>query len=80
MPRTSVYIEDRLYKKLVEESISKYGSTKHISKVLNEKLLLAEKLKARQDESLPVISIKKKMNWKSVERVVEREMKKAWKE
>ena len=81
MPRTSVYIEEELYKKLVEESIAKYGSTRHLSKVINEKLLLAEKLsKRKKEKSLPIVSIGKRINWKFVEKVVEREVEKLWKE
>ena len=82
MPRTSVYIEDELYKKLVEESIRRYGSTKHISKILNEKLMLAEKLELskRKRIDLPVVSIGRKIDWKDVEKIVEREMERAWKE
>ena len=81
MPRTSVYIEDELYKKLVEESIAKYGSTRHLSKVINEKLLLAEKLQKQKKEStLPVVSIGKRIDWKFVEDVVEKEVEKSWKE
>ena len=82
MPRTSVYIEDRLYRKLVEESVKRYGSTKHISKVLNEKLLLAEKLSKVQKKivELPVVSIGKKLDWKIVEKTIEKETENLWKE
>ncbi len=81
MPRTTVYIEDELYKKLVEESIAKYGSTKHLSKIINEKLIIAEKLsKQKRKKSLPIVSIGKRINWKFVEKVVEKEIEKLWKE
>lgn len=36
--RTTVLIDDEVYEKLVQESVKKYGSTKAISKVLNERL------------------------------------------
>ena len=34
--KTTVLIDEKLYKKLVMRSIEKYGSTKNVSKVLNE--------------------------------------------
>ncbi|MFH0949387.1 MAG: hypothetical protein V1802_02775 [Candidatus Aenigmatarchaeota archaeon] len=36
--KTTVLIDEQLYKKLVMKSIEKYGSTKNISKLLNELL------------------------------------------
>jgi metal-responsive CopG/Arc/MetJ family transcriptional regulator len=38
LKRTTVMLEEDLYKKLVEESIRRYGSTRKISKVINELL------------------------------------------
>jgi len=40
--RTTVILEDDVYEKLVQESIKRYGTTRALSKVLNE--LLREKL------------------------------------
>lgn len=34
--KTTILIEDKLYKKLVEESIKRYGNAKNISLTLNE--------------------------------------------
>lgn len=34
--KTTVIIEDELYRKLVNEAVKKYGNTKSISKLLNE--------------------------------------------
>ncbi len=45
--RTTVVFDDEVYEMLVLESIRRYGSTKGISKVLNE--LLKEKLGARNE-------------------------------
>mgnify|MGYP001569120227 CR=1 FL=1 len=36
--KTTVLIEDKLYQKLVQESIQKYGNAKNISHTLNEVL------------------------------------------
>ncbi|MBS7655459.1 hypothetical protein KEJ50_03055 [Candidatus Bathyarchaeota archaeon] len=36
--RTTILLEQDIYKKLIEESLRKYGTTKAISRVLNELL------------------------------------------
>lgn len=41
--KTTIIIEDELYRKLVNEAVKKYGNTKSISKLLNE--ILKESLK-----------------------------------
>ncbi len=45
--RTTILLEDEVYEKLVRESIRRYGSSKAISKVINE--LLKESLSARNE-------------------------------
>ncbi len=45
--RTSVVLDEDIYEKLVEESIRRYGTTRAISRVLNE--LLRESLKGKAD-------------------------------
>ena len=50
--RTTVILEDDVYKRLVQESIRRYGTARAISKVLNE--ILREELSAR-DELLQLI-------------------------
>ena len=38
MVKTTINLRDDIYKKLVKEAIEKYGNTKNISKLVNEKL------------------------------------------
>ena len=45
--RTTVLLEDDVYEKLVKESIRRYGTTRALSKVLNE--LLRESLSAKHE-------------------------------
>lgn len=45
--RTTVLLEDPVYEKLVKESIRRYGTTRALSKVLNE--LLRESLSAKHE-------------------------------
>jgi hypothetical protein len=42
--KTTVNLDDDLYKKLVKETVEKYGNTKKLSKLINEKLERAEGL------------------------------------
>lgn len=78
MVRTTVVIEDDLYRKLVEESVKRYGSTRKLSKLINEKL--RESKKPRPSElKLPRVKLGKKINWRFVEKTVEK-MGTSWKE
>jgi hypothetical protein len=43
--KTTMIIEDELYRKLVNEAVKKYGNTKSISKLLND--ILKETLKGK---------------------------------
>ncbi len=45
--RTTVILDDDVYEKLVKESIRRYGTTRALSKVLNE--LLRESLSGREE-------------------------------
>ena len=44
--RTTILLDDDVYRTLVDESIRRYGSTKALSKVLNEEL--RKSLRARE--------------------------------
>ena len=38
MVKTTVILDDDIYQELVKEAVEKYGSTKKLSKMINEKL------------------------------------------
>ena len=38
MVKTTVNLDDKIYEEIVKESIEKYGSTKNISKIINQRL------------------------------------------
>ena len=44
MVKTTIILDDELYKKLVDECIRRYGSTRKLSKLINEKLWKLERL------------------------------------
>ncbi|MGB9729584.1 MAG: hypothetical protein ACP5GU_07465 [Thermoprotei archaeon] len=50
--RTTVILDDDLYKKIVEKSLEKYGNARGISKVINE---LLRKTLSGEDELLNLI-------------------------
>jgi len=42
MVKTTINLRDDVYKKLVRETVEKYGNTKNLSRLINEKLEKAE--------------------------------------
>jgi len=67
MVKTTIILDDELYKRLVQESLEKYGSTKKLSQLINEKLrgeatkrvLKKERLRVRIGRNLKPEDIEK---------------------
>jgi metal-responsive CopG/Arc/MetJ family transcriptional regulator len=70
MVKTRVILEDELYKKLVQEAIEKYGSTRKLSKLINQKLKQGNVLQA-EDEKRMRIKLGRKLT-KELEEAIER--------
>jgi len=70
MVKTTIILDDDLYKKLIRESIERYGSTKKLSFLINEKL---RKLEGEVLETKDRITFKigKKLPPKEIERLIE---------
>lgn len=49
--KTTVNLDDDLYKKLVKETVEKYGNTKNLSRLINEKLGRAEGIADKEDSA-----------------------------
>ncbi len=47
--KTTINLNDDLYKRLVKETVERYGNTKNLSKLINEKLGKAEGLGGATD-------------------------------
>jgi len=47
--KTTINLNDDLYKRLVKESVERYGNTKNLSRLINERLERAEGLAYRTD-------------------------------
>ena len=48
MVKTTISLDDEIYKKLIKESIERFGSTKKLSWLINEKLRLSEKISTHE--------------------------------
>ena len=47
--KTTINLNDDLYKRLVKETVERYGNTKNLSRLINERLERAEGLAYRTD-------------------------------
>ncbi len=52
MVKTTINLDDEIYKKLIKEAVEKYGKTRAFSKLINEKLKEAEKIAVPKKEEL----------------------------
>ena len=50
MAKTTINLDNEIYKKLVREAVEKYGTTRTLSKLINEKLKIAESIKNKREE------------------------------
>jgi hypothetical protein len=73
MVKTTVILEDELYRRLVQEAIEKYGSTRKLSKLINEKLKQGNVLQAKGEKRMRI-----KLGRKLTEKELEEAIEKAW--
>ncbi|MEM1546175.1 MAG: hypothetical protein QXY40_03545 [Candidatus Methanomethylicia archaeon] len=73
MVKTTIILEDELYKQLVKEALEKYGSTRKLSLLINQKLK-GEVLEKEQKRT--TIKIGKKLKPEEIEKLIE----KGWEE
>lgn len=69
MVKTTIILEDRLYKELVNEAIEEYGSTRKLSVLINRKL--------KQSESIKKIEKVKKVRMRLGRRFGQKELQEA---
>ena len=50
MAKITINLEDDIYKKLVKEAVEKYGTTRTLSRLINEKLKKAEIMKMNEEK------------------------------
>lgn len=59
MAKTTINLEDDVYKKLVKEAVEKYGTTRTLSKLINEKLRRAEPMEVKKERSKSIDIVEK---------------------
>ncbi|MEM0132680.1 hypothetical protein [Acidiplasma sp.] len=52
MVKTTIILDDNIYKELIDESIERYGTTKKLSLLINEKLRNYNKIKNTDNDKL----------------------------
>lgn len=70
MVKTTVILEDELYKELVKEALEKYGSTRKLSFLINQKLKSLRASKVKVEERLKV-KAKRMLTTEDIERMIE---------
>ncbi len=73
MVKTTINLEDKLYEEIVKESIEKYGSTKNISRVINQRLKNSRETKRNSGKRLSFT-----VDEENAGLDVDREIKKVW--
>ena len=59
MAKTTINLDNEIYKKLVKEAVEKYGTTRTLSKLINEKLRKAE-IKGIEKEKIKKLDVVKR--------------------
>ncbi|MHC1590220.1 MAG: hypothetical protein ACXQTQ_04580 [Candidatus Hecatellaceae archaeon] len=69
MVKTTIMLDDDLYKKLVQEALERYGTTKKLSYLIN--LKLREKAPVKRKRERLTFKLGRKLTVKQVERMIE---------
>ncbi|MBO3755143.1 MAG: hypothetical protein FGF53_09785 [Candidatus Brockarchaeota archaeon] len=70
MVKTTIILDDELYKELVQEALEKYGTTRKLSQLINEKLKGEATKGVRKRERLRV-RIGKDLKPEEIEKLIE---------
>ena len=76
MVKTTVILDDEVYRRLVEESVRRYGSTKKLSFLINEKLREPRGGQARPPARRMTVRLGRRVTAKELEAEIAR----AWEE
>ena len=71
MVKTTIILEDELYKRLVKEALEKYGTTRKLSFLINEKLRKLEGGTVSEPRKRMTFKIGKRLSLKDIERLIE---------
>lgn len=70
MVKTTIILEDQLYKELVDESIKEYGSTRKLSLLINRRLKAAKKREAKERIRIKPIKLGRKISEEEIEKAI----------
>ena len=73
--KTTVILEDDLYRELIDESIKEYGSTKKLSFLINRRLRASASMPKKKFAIKPI-----KLGRKITEKEIERAIEEGWSE
>ncbi len=71
MVKTTIMLEDDLYKDLVAESIEEYGSTRKLSLLINKKLRISKGKRLKRKIHIKPIKLGRRISEKQVESAIE---------
>ncbi|MGB9760666.1 MAG: hypothetical protein ACP5KW_11980 [Thermoproteota archaeon] len=72
MVKTTIILEDELYKKLVREALEKYGSTRKLSLLINEKLKKSERISTPEPKRRTTLKLGRRLSPKEIDELIER--------
>jgi len=79
MVKTTVIIDDEIYRELVEEAVDRYGSTRTLSRLINEKLRERRGRAETKQQKRSTIKLGRELKVEEIERMVEEGWEKATK-
>ena len=69
MVKTTIILKDELYKQLVKEALEKYGTTRKLSLLINEKL--EESMAKKPTKRWTTVKVKRKLAPREIEKLIE---------
>lgn len=72
MVKTTIMLEDNLYRELVDESIKEYGSTRKLSLLINKKLKASRGRPSRRRIRIKPIRLGRRITEKEIENAIEK--------
>jgi len=69
MVKTTIILKDELYKQLVKEALEKYGTTRKLSLLINEKL--EESMTQKPRKTWTTVKIRRRLTPKEIEKLIE---------
>lgn len=71
MVKTTVMLEDQLYRELVDESVREYGSTRKLSMVINKRLKASRPTSPKDKIKIKPIRLGRRITEKDIEKAIE---------